>query len=102
LIYAQLDSSRRGIVQGLRFGLLHRAMLVSLAIIWNYVTQPISAIDGMAEVCEYIIAAMIMARLSARCIGRTNCQSLKRDSQVREPNHHALLDCYPGRCGRGN
>ena len=34
-------------------------VLVSFGVIWNYVTQPISAIVGVAEVFECILAAMI-------------------------------------------
>ena len=49
LIYAELNSPRRGVLQGLRFGLLLGVALVSFAVIWNYVTQPISVIVGVAE-----------------------------------------------------
>ena len=49
LMYAQLDSRRQGAVQGLRFGLLLGVVVVSFAVISNYVTQPISAIVGVAE-----------------------------------------------------
>ena len=59
LLYAQLDSPRRGVAQGLRFGLLLGVVLVSFAVIGNYVTQPISAIVGLAEVFEYMVAAII-------------------------------------------
>lgn len=67
-MYAQVDSPRRGILQRLRFGLLLGVVVVSFAVIWNYVTQPISAIVGMAEVLEYMVAAMIYgAIISAIC-----------------------------------
>jgi hypothetical protein len=59
LMYAQLDSPRRGILQGLRFGVLLGVVLVSFTVIWNYVTQPITAIVGVAEVFEYMLGAMI-------------------------------------------
>jgi hypothetical protein len=67
-MYAQVDSPRRGILQGLRFGLLLGVVVVSFAVIWNYVTQPISAIVGMAEVLAYMVVAMIYgAIISAIC-----------------------------------
>src|SRR5215831_4939764 len=40
LIYARLSSRRRGVVEGIRFGLLIGLLLISFAVVWNYVTQP--------------------------------------------------------------
>jgi hypothetical protein len=58
-MYAQLDSPRRGVLQGFSFGLLLGVVLISFAVIWNYVTQPISAVVGMAEVFEYMVGSMV-------------------------------------------
>jgi hypothetical protein len=58
-MYARLYSEGRGIVAGLRFGALISVLLVSFTVIWNYVTQPISAVLGMAQAFEYIVASTI-------------------------------------------
>jgi hypothetical protein len=58
-VYARLYSGGRGIIEGLRFGALIGVMLVSLVVVWNYVTQPISAALGIAEALEYVVASTI-------------------------------------------
>jgi hypothetical protein len=58
LMYAQLDWPHRGIFEGLRFGMLLGVVLVGAGV-WNYVTQPITAIVGVAEVFESMSAAII-------------------------------------------
>jgi hypothetical protein len=58
-MYAEMESHQYGIIMGVRFGLLVGIALVSLAVIWNYVTQPISASVGIAESVEYIVASII-------------------------------------------
>ena len=58
-MYAQKFAAKGGIVEGLRFGLLIGAGLVTFAVIWNYVTQPISLSLGVAEIIEYMVGATI-------------------------------------------
>jgi hypothetical protein len=58
-MYARLHWGGRGILEGLRFGVLVGMVLVSFVVVWNYVTQPISAVLGVAEAFEYVIAATI-------------------------------------------
>ena len=58
-MYARLYAGGRGILAGLRFGALVGLMLVSLVVVWNYVTQPISAVLGVAEVFECVLAATV-------------------------------------------
>jgi uncharacterized membrane protein len=58
-MYARLNASGRGIIEGLRFGALVGFVLVSLVVVWNYVTQPISAVLGVAEAFEYVVGATI-------------------------------------------
>ena len=58
-MYARLYAGGRGIIEGLRFGALVGLMVVSFAVVWNYVTQPISAVLGVAEAFECFIAATI-------------------------------------------
>ena len=58
-MYARLYAGGRGIIEGLRFGALVGLVLVSFAVVWNYVTQPISAVLGVAEAFECIGASTI-------------------------------------------
>ena len=58
-MYAEMSWRRAGIVQGIRFGLLLGVIIVSFAIVWNYVTQPITASVGLAEVFEYTLGSVI-------------------------------------------
>jgi hypothetical protein len=51
-MYGRLYAGRRGIIEGLRFGALVGLVLVSFVVVWNYVTQPISAVLGVAEAFE--------------------------------------------------
>jgi hypothetical protein len=57
-MYARLNASGRGIIEGLRFGALVGLVLVSF-VVWNYVTQPISAVLGVAEAFENLVGATI-------------------------------------------
>jgi hypothetical protein len=59
VMYARLYAGGRGIIEGLRFGALVGLMVVSFAVVWNYVTQPISAVLGVAEALVCVIAATI-------------------------------------------
>jgi len=45
-MYAQKFAAEGGIIEGLRFGLLISTVLVTFAVILNYVTQPISLFAG--------------------------------------------------------
>jgi hypothetical protein len=58
-MYAQMNAGQSGIGKGIRFGVLMGVALVSLAVVGNYVTQPISALVGVAEVLEYIVGSII-------------------------------------------
>jgi hypothetical protein len=58
-LYARLYAGGRGIIEGLRFGALVGLTVVSFAVVWNYVTQPISAVLGVAEALGCVIAATI-------------------------------------------
>jgi hypothetical protein len=64
----------RGIVEGLRFGILIGVVLVSFATVWNYVTQPISTVLGVAEAFEYIVASTIYGAI----IGAVNGPAVPR------------------------
>jgi hypothetical protein len=39
--------------------MLMGVVVVSFAVIWNYVTQPITALVGIAEVFEYMLGSSI-------------------------------------------
>jgi hypothetical protein len=69
-MYSRLHSGGRGILEGLRFGALIGLVLVSFAVIWNYVTQPISAVLGVAEAFEYIVASTIYGAIIGTVCGR--------------------------------
>ena len=56
---AETSPRPSGIVRGIRFGLLMGVVVVSFAVIWNYVTQPITALVGVAEVFECMLASSI-------------------------------------------
>lgn len=58
-MYARLYAGGRGILEGLRFGALMGMVLVSFASVWNYVTQPITAVLGVAEVFECVVSSTI-------------------------------------------
>jgi hypothetical protein len=58
-MYARLYAGGRGLIEGPRFGALVGLVLVSFVVVWNYVTQPISAVLGVAEAFECVIAATI-------------------------------------------
>jgi hypothetical protein len=58
-MYGRLYTGRRGIIDGLRFGALIGLVLVSFGVVWNYVTQPISAVLGVAEVFECAVTGTI-------------------------------------------
>ena len=58
-LYAETSPRPSGIVRGIRFGMLMGAVVVSVAVIWNYVTQPITALLGVAEVFECMLASSI-------------------------------------------
>ena len=68
-IYARLNASGRGIFEGLRFGALVGLVLVSFAVVWNYVTQPISAVLGVAEAFECIVGATICGAIIGAVYG---------------------------------
>jgi hypothetical protein len=68
-LYARLHTSGRGIVEGLRFGALVGLVLVSFGVVWNYVTQPISAVLGVAEVFECIVGATICGAIIGAVYG---------------------------------
>ena len=57
--YAKGYEGGNGIAEGVRFGLLIAVMLVSFAIVWNYVVQPISASLAFAQVGDYLIEGAI-------------------------------------------
>jgi len=59
LMYAEMSPRRFGVVQGIRFGLLISLVIVSFAIVWNYVTQPISPAVGLAEGFEYVVSSSL-------------------------------------------
>ena len=58
-MYARLYAGGRGLIEGPRFGALVGLVLVSFVVVWNYVTQPISAVLGVAEAFECVIAVTI-------------------------------------------
>jgi hypothetical protein len=58
-MYARLHSGKRGILEGLRFGAMIGMVLVSFGVVWNYVTQPITAALGVAEVFECVVSSTI-------------------------------------------
>jgi hypothetical protein len=58
-MYARLYAGGRGIIEGLRFGALVGLVLVSLVVVWNYVTQPITAVLGVAEALECVVSSTI-------------------------------------------
>jgi hypothetical protein len=58
-MYAGTESRPSGIANGARLGLLIGIMVVTLAVIWNYVTAPISAVVGIAEASEYIVGSIV-------------------------------------------
>jgi hypothetical protein len=68
-IYARLNASGRGIVEGLRFGALVGLMVVSFVVVWNSVTQPISAVLGAAEAFDYIVGATICGAIIGAVYG---------------------------------
>jgi len=57
-MYARLYADGRGILEGLRFG-APVGLVLSRVVVWNYVTEPISAVLGVAEAFEYVIGATI-------------------------------------------
>jgi len=54
LMFAEMSSSRSGVLRGIRFGLLTSVLVISFAVVWNYITLPISAAVGTAEAVESI------------------------------------------------
>jgi len=58
-IYAETSPRRSSVPRGIRFGALLGVVVVSLAVNWNYVTQPISRLVWAAEVFEYMVSALI-------------------------------------------
>lgn len=58
-MYARFYADRGGTIEGLRFGALVGLVLVSFVVVWNYVTQPISAVLGVAEALACVMAATI-------------------------------------------
>ena len=58
-MFARLHPERRGIVEGLRFGVLIGVVLVGFAAVWNYVTLPISPAAGHAAAVEYVAPSLL-------------------------------------------
>jgi hypothetical protein len=68
-MYARLNANGRGIIEGLRFGALVGLVPVSFVVVWNYVTQPISAVLGVAEAFEYVVGATICGAIVGAVYG---------------------------------
>lgn len=62
-MYAGWASRRGGAVSGLLFGLCLGVLITSFGVVWNYATQPISVLTGLAEVFECMIAPMIYSAI---------------------------------------
>jgi hypothetical protein len=57
--YAKTSPRSSSILGGIRFGLRIGAIVLSLAVVCNYVTQPISVAVGVAEALEYMFLSAI-------------------------------------------
>jgi hypothetical protein len=59
VMYAKTSPRSSSILGGIQFGLLIGAIVVSLAVVWNYVTLPISVAVGVAEALECMFLSAV-------------------------------------------
>jgi hypothetical protein len=83
-IYARLYAGGRGVIEGVRFGALVGLMLVSLVVVGQYVTLPISAALGVAQAFECLIAATV----SGAIIGAVYGSPVARTTASTSLNRH--------------
>jgi hypothetical protein len=58
-MYAETSPRSSNILRGIRFGLLIGVIVMSFAIVWNYITQPISALLGAVEAFECMFLSAV-------------------------------------------
>jgi hypothetical protein len=58
-LYAERSPRPSSFLSGIRFGLLIGVIVMSFAIVWNYITQPISALLGAVEAFECMFLSAV-------------------------------------------
>ena len=59
VLYAKTSPRSSSILSGIQFGLLIGVIVVRLAVVWNYVTFPISVVVGAAEACAGLFLSAV-------------------------------------------